>query len=219
MGLRKRLRRVFEKRNWPVPVFLLKSGERQIRDVASKLSKSDTVIDLGAHVGLVSIACARQAKRVYAFEPHPEIFAQLQRNSAPHDNIVPVQAAASDVDGTATLYFDEVKKKSGSFTESSSIALGKSNLSYGKGTEVKTIDLGRFISELDEPVAMIKMDVEGYEYRLINALLDAGVMDRVGIVHVEDHCDRVEGLSEERDRTLARLDAMGLRSKFNLDWH
>jgi hypothetical protein len=41
----------------------------------------------------------------------------------------------------------------------------------------------------------------------------------MGIVHVEDHCDRVVGLSEERDRTLARLDAMGLRSKFNLDWH
>jgi FkbM family methyltransferase len=219
MGLRKRLRKVFERRNWQVPDFLLKGGERQIRDVASSLSRSDTVIDLGAHVGLVSIAFARRAKRVYAFEPHPEIFAQLQRNSAPHDNIVPIQAAAADVDGTATLYFDEVKKKSGSFTESSSIALGKSNLSYGKGTEVKTINLGRFISELDEPVAMIKMDVEGYEYKLINALLDAGVMDRVGIVHVEDHCDRVVGLSEERDRTLARLDAMGLRSKFNLDWH
>ena len=219
MGLRRSLGEYFERRGWPMPSFLLRRGERQIRRVAEGLSGADTVIDLGAHVGHVSIAFSRRARRVYAFEPHPEIFAELERNTAPYDNIVPVQAAAADADGTAMLYFDEVKSRSGKFTVGSSIALGKSNLTYVNGTEVRTIDLGRFIAELDGPVAMIKMDVEGYEYRLINALLDSGVMDRVGIVHVEDHCDRIEGLNQERTRTLARLDAMGLRGKFNLDWH
>ena len=219
MGLRKKLRRMLVKRGLPVPMFLRPEGERQIERVAAGLTRSDTVIDLGAHVGSVSIAFARRAKHVYAFEPHPEIFAQLQQNIAPHGNITAIQAAAADADGTATLYFDDVRKKSGNFTESSSIAMGKSNLSYANGTEVRTIDLGRFIAGLDGPVSMIKMDVEGYEYKLINTLLDAGVMDRVGIVHVEDHCDRVEGLAAEREQTLARLDAMGLRGKFNLDWH
>ncbi|MDJ0930822.1 MAG: glycosyltransferase [Breoghania sp.] len=68
------------------------------------------------------------------------------------------------------------------------------------------------------PIALIKMDIEGMEYRVINALLDAGVMDQINMVYVEDHCNRIPDLSVQRDSTLAKIEKLGLTEKINFDW-
>lgn len=200
-----------------LPRWLLTGDQAFVRDAARHLTRRDIVIDLGAHVGMAATQFAHSAGKVYAFEPHPEIFRELATAAKRYRRIVPVNAAAATSDGTATL-FSDADPRPWKHTEGSTLAEGKSNLTYTSSFDVETIDLARFIRELGRPVRMIKMDVEGYEYRLINHLLDADAMALVDMVHVEDHCDRIAGLADERDATLARIAAAGLAHKFDFEW-
>lgn len=66
-----------------------------------------TVVDVGAHIGYYTRLFARLVGphgKVYAFEPHPDNFAILQRNVRKFKNVVPVQAAVLDKEGEISLY-------------------------------------------------------------------------------------------------------------------
>ncbi len=215
MGLKRFTRRNMRALALRPPRWSLTKDERFLRDVASGLSPDDVVVDLGAHIGLAALEFGHFVGKVYAFEPHPVIFEQLRHNTRKMSNIVPLNKAVSDVPGTCTLYSDDADE---GFTEGSTLAMGKSNVSYDNSYQVETVNLADFIRDLGQPVRMIKMDIEGLEYRIINTLLDGDVMGLIGMVHVEDHCDRIDGLAAERDRVLARIDEMGLADKFDFEW-
>lgn len=200
-----------------IPSPMLTKDEAFVREASKHLTRQDVVIDLGAHVGMAATQFSHRAGRVYAFEPHPRIFEELARAAKRYPRIVPINAAAAIADGRAQLFSDD-DPRPWKHTEGSTLAEGKSNLTYSQSFEVETVDLARFINELDTQVRMIKMDVEGYEYRLINALLDSEAIKRIDMIHVEDHCDRVAGLVDERDRTLRRIMNVGLSHKFDFEW-
>ena len=215
MGLKRRIRKTMRGLGFRPPKWALTDQERFVRGVAAGLRPEDVVIDLGAHVGFAAMEFAHYAGRVYAFEPHPIIFAELVRNTRRANNIVPVQKAVSDVAGQCNLYSDDAERK---FTDGSTLAMGKSNVSYANSYLVEAVNLADFIRDLDGPVRMIKMDVEGLEYQIIETLLDGGVMPQVNMVYVEDHCDRISGLSDQRARVEARIAEMGLAQKFDFAW-
>lgn len=214
---RERARDFYFRNGLRIPARLLTKDEAFVRNASKNLTRNDIVVDLGAHVGMAAVQFSHRAGKVYALEPHPVIFKELEKASRHFPRIVPLNAAAAAEDGTAELFSDD-DPRPWKHTEGSTLSSGKSNLSYTQFFTVETVDIARFISELGQPVRMIKMDVEGFEYQLINRLLDADVMDRIEMVHVEDHCDRVEGLPEQRDATLARIEAAGLSHKFDFEW-
>jgi len=216
-SLRQVIRSNLSKRGFRVPAAFLNKDQRFFRNTAQSLSRSDVVIDLGAHIGLASVEFSHTAGHVYAFEPISEIFTQLKRNVAPYQRITPIHKAASDKTGSATIFFDPAVKP-GRHKQGATLAEGKSNVSYETSQQVDTVNIADFIRELDTDIKMIKMDIEGFEYRVINALLDGDVMDRIGIVNVEDHCDRIEGLAAERDATLKKIEAAGYNKKFDFTW-
>ena len=187
-----------------------------MRRVARTLSRGDIVLDLGAHTGIAAIEFSHCAGRVYAFEPHPDIFAALQRNTRAYPRIVPVRKAVSDTTGTAQLFFEPPARPG--FFEGSTLVTTKSNLSYANAHEVETVALAEFILSLDRDVALIKMDVEGAEYRILSALIETPAIARVREIHVEDHCDRVAGLAEERAAFEARAAALGVLDRFDFGW-
>jgi hypothetical protein len=71
--------------------------------------------------------------------------------------------------------------------------------------------------ELECKVRVVKIDVEGYEYRLIKHVLDGGVLDKIEFLHVEDHCHRVHNLSDERNEVLHRVKVEGFMEKCNFE--
>lgn len=200
-----------------IPSSLLTKDEAFVRKASRHLTRKDVVIDLGAHVGMAATQFAHRAGRVYAFEPHPRIFKELAKAARSYPRIIPINAAAAATDGHARLFSDD-DPRPWKHTEGSTLAEGKSNLTYAQSFEVETINLARFIRELDTRIRMIKMDVEGLEYTLINVLLDGDVMNQIDMIHVEDHCDRVTGLADERDRTLRRINDAQLSHKFDFAW-
>jgi FkbM family methyltransferase len=76
-----------------------------LRRFATLLHPDDVVWDIGAHVGLYTIAAARRARHVVAFEPLPQNIAMLRRHVALNrlTNVTMVEAAVGSHDGTSRL--------------------------------------------------------------------------------------------------------------------
>ena len=84
--------------------------------------------------------------------------------------------------------------------------------------DVEVIDFPAFVRGLGRPVKLLKVDIEGAEYILLNALIDAGLMDRIEKVYVETHAHAIPSL-KEADRLLRlRLKTLGLTEKIDLNW-
>ncbi|MEL6519684.1 MAG: FkbM family methyltransferase [Pseudomonadota bacterium] len=217
MGLRNTLRKGLRDWGFRVPDALLKDDEPFMRRVAQTLKKTDTVLDLGAHIGICSIEFAHHAGKVFAVEPHPENYGELVRNTRAYRNISPLNVAVSDQTGTTKLYFEAPDKKGRNF-EGATLMSDKSNISYERAFDVKSVTLADLIQDAGSDVALIKMDIEGAEYRVIEALIETPAVAKVGKVFVEDHCDRIPGLADHRARVEARIDALGLRDRFDFTW-
>ena len=117
------------------------------------------VVDLGANLGLHTIALAKMAtrgERVFAFEPHPDIFPLLAENCRPHPQITCFNKAASDK--PATLYMRSVLDA----TNAGNARVSGDNAGDAHPVEAATID------SLNLPdVGLMKIDVEGHEMAAI----------------------------------------------------
>jgi len=127
--------------------------------------EGDVVIDIGAHVGVVSIYLAKRwpGIRVYAFEPVPQNFARLERNIEAN-NAVGIHAFQLAVSGKGervhlTGNFDE---NSGGISEHVTATLG----AYMHTAE--SVRLGQIFDQLQiQRCRLLKIDCEGAEYRVL----------------------------------------------------
>ena len=82
--------------------------EANVRIYLNLLGDCGTVLDVGAYVGLYSILAGLQDRdrRVYAFEPMPDIADVLEKNVRLNrlSNVEVVRSAVADRDGEASLY-------------------------------------------------------------------------------------------------------------------
>lgn len=147
-----------EKYGWREKFAMLGGGyERETAALLRRIVRPGmTVVDIGAHIGyftrLLSKAVGPQG-RVFAFEPEPENFSLLRKNTEHSPNVRCVQAAASERSGTALL-----RVVAGS--------TGCHSLVGSSGTllEVSSVSLDEFVAgEQAGGVDVIKMDIEGAE--------------------------------------------------------
>jgi FkbM family methyltransferase len=155
----------------------------------------DTVIDVGANVGFMTLAmAARLAERgrVFAFEPHPDLFGELSKNVEaarkrfPGVAVTLFQEAVSDAAGMASLHIppDFDKHRGLSY-----LGAGLGIPSAGAAIEVATRRLDDRAAELGPSIALMKIDVEGHEpaaLRGARSLLERGTIDHVVL---EEHGD------------------------------
>ncbi|MEL6207342.1 MAG: FkbM family methyltransferase [Pseudomonadota bacterium] len=210
-------RALLRDKGWPIPNSWLRGDEQFIRRVARELTRRDTVIDLGAHVGIAAIEFSHHAGRVLAYEPHPEIFQTLRRNVRNYRRIVPINKAIWTEEGSLDLFFGS-DGRTDKPTEGSTLMHGKSNLDYQESASVETVKLSDVIDGIEGGVRLIKMDIEGAEARVIAELVETPAVEKVDKVYVETHEDRIEGLGAELDAVRSRIEALGLTSKFDFTW-
>src|SRR4051794_25624248 len=105
------------------------------------------IFDVGANTGQTSLRLAREfpLQPIYAFEPHPETFAALKRNSAGKEMIVPVAIALDAASGQRQLFTYE-NSALNSLTDRSPFT-SRFGLD-GTAIEVPTTCIDQFCSEL-----------------------------------------------------------------------
>ena len=129
--------------------------------LARLIDAGDTVVDAGANVGYMTVLAATaagRAGRVLAFEPHPELFAVLERNAAYAHRfgcaVETRQVALGDTDGLASLQVPA------SFAGNDGLATLVDGQSAARSIPV-TVE--RLDDIVDGPVSVMKLDVEGFE--------------------------------------------------------
>ncbi|MBM7068754.1 FkbM family methyltransferase [Actibacterium sp. 188UL27-1] len=185
---------------------------------ALEAAKSGICIDLGANLGVMTCKMAAVAETVYAFEPDPWTVAQLRDAVRDLPNVEVIEAAAGTEAGMLPLYrsakFDHDPEK-GSL--SATLIAEKTNVTETPAAEVQQVDFPAFIRDLDRDVAIIKIDIEGGEVALLEALLEDPVLTRIGHIFVETHETRVPALAA-RSITLRRRVRGMTRPRICMDW-
>jgi FkbM family methyltransferase len=151
------------------------------------------VIDVGSHMGAFSLfaACRPRTKRVLAFEPMPSTFQRLREN-----------VAASAGSQRVTCVHSAVEAKSG-FVQMVAGATSQENRTTEatdclteSATSIPAITLASiFDSYHVETCALLKIDCEGAEYRIIENL-PPKYFQRIYSIRMEVHY-RADGRSKE----------------------
>ena len=172
--LRKGIRRHISGFNLYVPTRyykFFKSDYEQdnINFIKDTVKSGMTVIDVGAHIGLLSVIMAQKAGdngRVYSFEPTPSTY-QILKNTIKINKmgnlIVPIQKAVSEKEGLTHFYVTDIEAHN-------SNSLSNNNRDYGNEhqIEVKLTSIDEFKGEhrLAE-INLIKIDAEGAELSVL----------------------------------------------------
>jgi len=181
------------------------------------LSSNDIVIDCGANVGKVTKRMAKSGATVYAFEPDPNAFRELEKSFANVQNVHLVNKAVSDHSGRVKLYFnDRYNEDPKKWSVGSTLVEGKPHIDKLNFVEVEVVDFVEFINSLNKPVTLLKMDIEGEEVKVLNKLIDAGLAKNIKSILVETH-ERFPLLKKPTEELRAKIKGMGLKN-FDLDW-
>jgi FkbM family methyltransferase len=132
------------------------------------LDSGDVAVDVGANIGQnCSLMAAKvgPAGRVIAFEPHPEIFGELERNCKRWRQLdfAPIQLenlALGQSNGEAILAVSE------SFASNRGSPALQTNVVRGQGIEVPVRRLDEFMEGVDH-LGACKIDVEGLELQVL----------------------------------------------------
>jgi FkbM family methyltransferase len=157
----------------------------------------DVVIDIGAHVGLVSLYLAKRYPhvRIHAFEPHPLNYENCVDNLRLNDvaNVRPFRRAVSG-DGRALMLRGLSRNTGGAsaaFEMTGSVASGP----------VDSMTLDDLFDEVLAPgerCRLLKIDCEGLEYEILPR---ASALDRVDYLVAEFH-EAASGLNDVRATAL-----------------
>lgn len=141
------------------------------------------VVDLGGNVGMFAARVAPRAERVVSCEPLPVNLERLQKNTQGLENLTIVPAAVAGHRGTLKMYAPRVEKMSGAFSAHANPEEFDPDVSW----EVPAVTLRElFDTQGVEHCDLLKVDIEGSEYDVLQAVDDA-TFQRIDRIHGEYH--------------------------------
>lgn len=151
----------------------------------------DVVIDAGANIGHMALLAAREvgpSGHVIAIEPAQRSFSLLQANASRNfpDRITTVHAACDELDGTATLFVSNYSEEFNSLRPDSVLNAGHQEV-------VPARSLRSLSRELNLSPDVVKVDVEGAEWRVLKGLFDSEDAPRPRSLLVEAYAPNTRG--------------------------
>lgn len=143
-------------------LYFLGGIEPVVSDLIQELLTEDAcALDIGANVGIHTIAMGRRARRgiVISCEPNPNVFARLKANVGLNDlsNVLCFETAVADSSDPVILHVPP----------DGYLNQGRSSLipiEDWAGISVASTTVDRLLGSIDHPpVALVKIDVEGWE--------------------------------------------------------
>jgi FkbM family methyltransferase len=131
------------------------------------LSEDEVAIDVGASVGVMLDLLSAGSLRVIAVEPNPRLAQMIRKMRI--DNVIVIEAAASDRDGAATLRVPVQGKTRQNLRGTLAPHNRFAAVPHDLVAEfyVRCIKLDELYERLDRLVSFINIDVEGDEYAVL----------------------------------------------------
>ena len=144
-----------------------------------EIDTNDTVIDIGAHIGLFSLLVSQLCKtgKILSFEPVRENFDLLVSNLKLNhvENVLPFNIAVSKNSGSLDLFLNNDQSAHSIFSKSSeSISVESTSLQ-------KIFEENKIYS-----CKLLKLDCEGAEYEIIDSL-PSEYLDKIQNMVIEYH--------------------------------
>ncbi len=196
-------------------------NEYEAEEIEFKFDDNAIAIDCGANVGEVTdLFLEAGFKKIYAFEPNIYAYNVLEEKFRNNPNVacIPKGVTCSSKAGLTRLYLHEqASKDQVKFSTGCSTAADKNNVNENNFTVIEMVGISDFIKSLEEPVGLIKIDVEGTEADILNDLLDSGLAYEVDRIFVETHEEKVPSSREPMKLIRERIEKEGLEH-IHLEW-
>lgn len=145
--------------------------EKYTREIfEDSVKEGNIVLDLGAHLGYYTLIAARKVGprgKVFAFEPAPINLDFLKKNVDANNysqRVTIVPKAISDAGGSGKLFLETLDSTMG-------YRMGRAPDDPAvKSVVVETISLDEFFIDYKEPISVIKMDIEGMEFKALRGM-------------------------------------------------
>ncbi|CAM4160718.1 non-ribosomal peptide synthetase [Kibdelosporangium persicum] len=168
-----------------------------------------TVFDVGAHVGMFSVFAGTQAPdvTVYAFEPIPELYEEMVRNTTLNDvRVHPFAYGLSDHSGTAEfVYYPQFSMLSGQFDDASETEVLA-------GSQVKRLtegpgDLSELTGALEVLVTQRLQERQDItcELRTLSSVIDEHGVEQIDLLKIDAEKSELDVLLGIRDEHWPRI--------------
>jgi FkbM family methyltransferase len=175
-----------------MPLINIENKDANIENIVKlcNLNQESLFIDLGANEGQQVVYLDENSIESIAFEPHPVIFEKLKKSVKNLNNKTALYNNAAWVkDETMNLFF---KKNPIEVNGGSSLIFEKTNVVKTHAYSVEAIDFSKFLKNLNRNVDILKIDIEGSEYHVIEHLIINNTIDYCKNLFVEDHERKIE---------------------------
>ena len=190
------------------------------RDLKIDIAEGDVVIDCGANIGVVTDYFRQRGATVYAFEPNPHAFVALSMNFANDPKVFCIKkgVASPQQTGPGKLFLhEEAEMDQLMYSTGSSINPDKGNVNVNNYLEIEIIDLCKFIKDLGVPIKVLKIDIEGAEIELLDALIEQKLTDEIEHIFVETHERKIPSLRAPLEHLKRKIEEKNI-TNIDLTW-
>lgn len=172
-------------------------------------------VDGGVHNGVFSDIALACGGICYGFEPNVYLCAFLKNLYKDNPKFILHQEAIFTQNGKTIFYdFDEdIVSQGASIVDSKA-------LPQKKGYEVKMIDFAQFIKDLVKKhgrIALIKLDIEGAEFDVLDALIEQNLHENIEYIMAETHERMFDNPKEKIETLQKKITSKGIKNIY-LDW-
>lgn len=179
-------------------------------------------MDLGAFSGdtieafyrgeICALPVAPEEFTIFAFEPNPRFEKALIEKTKKYSNLAFSNGAAWIENGKIEFSCDP----SPTLPYGSSVMKNKEKWKDGQIIEADCFDFSEWIKQFKDDYVVVKMDIEGAEFPILNKMLDDGTVEIMNELYCEFHPNKV--------RDFTTTDKILLIEKLNqltkvFDWH
>ncbi len=168
-----------------------------------EINANDTIIDIGSHIGTFSLLVSQFCNKgkILSYEPMPDNFECLKLNLEINKikNIIPFNFAVSSDSGKLDMFFNNDQSGHNIFSKNN------------KKITINSISLQKIFDDNNiKSCKLLKLDCEGSEYQIIDAL-PSDYFDRIENIVMEYHF--ADSKSELPKKMISKIQNAGFKIK------